>query len=83
MNVVCERFFEPSRHERKRVSILGLMDERNASVTSMRVFRKMNYPNATNLKFRLDNDWWQTGEPLEKTADLLVILDSILHSKPK
>ena len=76
-------FIEPSRYERKRVSILGLMDERNASVTSMRVFRKMDYPNATNLKFRLDNDWWLAGKPLEKTADLLEVLDSILHSKPK
>lgn len=76
-------FIEPSRYERKRVSILGLMDERNASVTSMRVFRKMDYPNATNLKFRLDNDWWLAGKPLEKTADLIEVIDSILHSKPK
>ena len=76
-------FIEPSSYERKRVSILGLMDERNASVTSMKVFRKMDYPNATNLKFRLDNDWWRTGEPLEKVADSLDVLKYVLHSKPK
>ena len=43
----------------------------------------MDYPNATNLKFRLDNDWWQTGEPLEKAADFLEVLKYVLHSKPK
>jgi DNA invertase Pin-like site-specific DNA recombinase len=70
-------FIETSRHERKRVGILGLMDERNASITSVRVFRKLDYPNPTNFKFGVDHDWWQTGEPLEKAADLLRVLGHI------
>ena len=74
---------EPSRYERKRTTILGLMDDRNAAITSIRVFRKMNYGNATNLKFALDHPWWQTGQLLHKPADLLKILEYILHSTPK
>jgi DNA invertase Pin-like site-specific DNA recombinase len=76
-------FIEPSRYERKRTTILGLMDDHNAAVTSMRVFRKMNYGNATNLKFALDHPWWQMGQRLHKPADLLKIIEYILHSKPK
>jgi hypothetical protein len=59
------------------------MDDRNAAITSIRVFRNMNYGDATNLKFALDHSWWQTGEPLEKPADLLEVLEYVLHSKPK
>jgi DNA invertase Pin-like site-specific DNA recombinase len=68
---------EPSRYERKRATILGLMDDRNASITSIRVFRKMDYGNATNLKFALDHRWWQTGEPLDQISNLLAVLRNI------
>jgi DNA invertase Pin-like site-specific DNA recombinase len=64
---------EPSRHERKRTTILGLMNDLNAAVTSIRVFRKMNYGNATNLKFALDHPWWQTGNHLEQISDLFAV----------
>jgi hypothetical protein len=74
---------EPSRYERQRTTILGLMDNHNAAITCTRVFRKMNYGNATNLKFAQDHPWWQTGEPLQKPVDLLKILEYILHLKPK
>jgi len=67
-------FIEPSRYERKRSAIVGLMDERNASVTSIRVFPKMDYGNATNLKFALDHPWWQTGKPLEQISDFVKVL---------
>ena len=70
-------FIEPSSYERKRTTILGLMDDRNASVTSIRVFRKMDYGNATNLKFALDHRWWQMGKPLERIPDLLAVLRDI------
>jgi hypothetical protein len=53
------------------------MDDRNASVTSIRVFRKMDYGNATNLKFALDHRWWQMGKPLERIPDLLAVLRDI------
>jgi DNA invertase Pin-like site-specific DNA recombinase len=74
---------EPSRYERKRVSVMGLMDERNASITSVRVFRKIDYGNATNLKFGLDHPWWQTGEPLDRISDLLAVVREIRQFKPK
>jgi DNA invertase Pin-like site-specific DNA recombinase len=75
-------FIEPSRYERKRTTIIGLMDERNASITSIRVFRKMDYGNATNLKFGLDHQWWQTGEHLKQISDLLAVLRDVHRSKP-
>jgi hypothetical protein len=68
---------EPSRYERKRTTILGLMDSHNTAITSIRVFRKMNYGNATNLKFSLDHPWWQTGEPLGQITDLFRVLENI------
>jgi hypothetical protein len=42
---------EPSRYERKRVTILRLMDDPNASITSIRVFRKwtMGMPQTLSL----------------------------------
>lgn len=94
MSVVVARFhptvrtrqprwlIEPSRYERKRVTILGLMDDRNASITSIRVFRKMNYGNATNLKFALDHPWWQTGTLLEQISDLFAVLGHVRRLIP-
>lgn len=70
-------FIEPSRYERKRPSIVGLMDEHNASVTSIRVFRKMDFANPTNLKFGLDHEWWQTGKPLEKIPNFMELLKNL------
>ena len=76
-------FIEPSRYERKRTTILGLMDGRNSAITSIRVFREMDYGNVTNLKFALDHPWWQTGEPLEQISDLLAVLSDIRRLRPK
>jgi DNA invertase Pin-like site-specific DNA recombinase len=76
-------FIEPPSHERRRVTIIGLMDERNESVTSVRVFPKMNYPNPTNLKFGLDHEWWQTGKPLEKIHDFLAVLKYVRGLGPE
>jgi DNA invertase Pin-like site-specific DNA recombinase len=67
-------FIEPPKNERRRVTILGLMDMDNASITSMRVFPTMNYPNATNLKFAQSDEWWQKGERLETVSELLDVL---------
>ena len=50
------------------------MDMDNASITSMRVFPTMNYPNATNLKFAQSDEWWQKGERLETVSELLDVL---------
>ena len=74
-------FIEPSRYERKRTTIVGLMDDRNASVTCIRVFPKMDYGNASNLKFALDHPWWQTGKPLEQISDFLKVLKECRRSR--
>ncbi len=52
------------------MAILGLMDEDNASITAVRVFRNMEYPNPTSLKFSVDSDWLQAGERLLKISEL-------------
>lgn len=67
-------FIEIPKSERKRVAILGLMDESNASITTMRVFRNMEYPNLTSLKFGLDSEWLQAGERLQNVSDFLEVL---------
>ena len=75
-------FIEPSRYERKRTAIVGLMDDRNSSITSIRVFRKMDYGNPTTLKFALDHPWFQTGEPMEHISDFLAVLRHIRRLRP-
>jgi hypothetical protein len=67
-------FIELPKSERKRVAILGLMDERNSAITTMWVFRNMKYPNLTTLKFSLDGEWLQTGERLQNVGDFLDVL---------
>ena len=67
-------FIQPPRNERRRVTILGLMNEDNASVTTIRVFRTLDYPNRTNLKFAQSDQWWEKGERLETISELLHVL---------
>jgi hypothetical protein len=70
-------FIEITKSERKRMAILGLMDESNASITTMRIFRNMEYPNLTSLKFGLDSEWLQAGERLQNVTDFLEVLNSV------
>jgi hypothetical protein len=65
------------RPERKRTGILGIMDQRNSSIATMRVFRNMEYRYPTSLKFAMDSDWLRSGEPLEKVAELFEVLTHV------
>ena len=67
---------EAPQTERKRMTILALMDEQNAMVQSMRVFRKMNYPKKS-IEVDSDNRWLQTGMALGRVSDLLQVIRRI------
>jgi len=65
------------KSERKRIAVVGLMNEQNSAVKSMRVFLNTKYVNATSLKFRADCEWFQAGKPLQRVEDLFEILSQI------
>jgi hypothetical protein len=65
------------KSERRRIAVLGLMNEQNSAIKSMRVFLNTKYPNATSFKFRADCEWLQAGKPLERVEDLLEALSHI------
>jgi len=62
------------KRERKRVAILGLMDEQRASIRTMFVFLNMEYGYPTSRKFGKDSAWLQTGERLDNLSDFLQVL---------
>jgi hypothetical protein len=68
---------EIPKPERKRVAILGIMDENNARIIGMNVFRNMQYPNATSPKFGADSAWFHAGERLMRVSDFLEVLKRI------
>lgn len=65
------------KSERKRIAIVGLMNEQNSAVESMRVFLNTKYENATSLKFCADCEWLRAGQALEKVEDFLTIVNHI------
>ena len=72
---------EAPKTERKRVTILGLMDDHNSSIKEIRIFRRMDYPKLT-FRFRADNQWLQTGEPLTRISDFLEVLQHFRKAPP-
>lgn len=65
------------KSERKRIAIVGLMNEQNSALKSMRVFLNTKYENGTSFKFGADCEWLQAGQPLGRVEDFLQILNHI------
>jgi hypothetical protein len=59
--------------ECNRVTIIALLDERNAAVQELKVFPKVDLPRR-RVYVRQGNKWLQSGTPLERVSDFFDIL---------
>ena len=63
-------FVESPKNERKRVTLLVLMNEGNTAIAELRVFRRMSIP-GSDIRVREGSKWLQAGILLERASDLL------------
>ena len=59
--------------ESDRVTIIALLDVRNAVIQELRVFPRVNLP-SRRVYVRQGNEWLQSGAPLERVSDFFEIL---------
>jgi hypothetical protein len=62
--------------ERKWVTILALLNEKNTAVKELRVFPKVDFP-GRRVYLRQDNKWFQSGTSLERAADFVDVFNRI------
>jgi DNA invertase Pin-like site-specific DNA recombinase len=72
-------FVEPPKNERKRLTLLGLMNEGNTAITEIRVFPKMSV-RGPRIQVRKGSNWMQAGIELEQVSDLLTVLRRVRSS---
>jgi uncharacterized MAPEG superfamily protein len=70
---------EPPQKERKRVTVLALLDKTNASINEMRVFRMLP---ASRMAYHVgvNSEWLNAGAVLYRPADLLRIVCTVRSS---
>ena len=66
----------PPANERKRLTLVGLLNERNTSVSRLVIFQTMNFP-GKSIQFSEDNEWLKTGRPLERLGQLLLVVNRL------
>jgi hypothetical protein len=59
--------YKSSKTERRRITILALLDEQNTDLKELRVFRNMNFP-GKNMRVGVESHWLQSGESLENIS---------------
>jgi hypothetical protein len=64
---------EPPKNERKRITVLALLNETNSSIRKVRVFRRMPTRKIT-MYVGEDSKWLNSGVPLHQMADLLTVV---------
>jgi DNA invertase Pin-like site-specific DNA recombinase len=67
------------RAERDRITVLALLDEKNATIKELRVFRRMNFP-GESIRLREGNKWLQSGTRLEQIAEFFDVLKRVRES---
>src|SRR5205814_5622258 len=70
---------EAPRRERKRVTVMALLDETNTSVQTLRVFPRLIMKDL-QFRIRANSEWLTSGEPLERVSDFLEVMRRILES---
>lgn len=68
------------KRERKKISLVALLNEGNTSIKTIRVFRRL--PAGTfQIRIRPESGWFISGEPLENQADLLIVIRHLLTQR--
>jgi DNA invertase Pin-like site-specific DNA recombinase len=73
-------FFRPPRSERKRPTIVGLLNESNTTIDRLLVFQNIPF---SKTKVPEDSEWLRSGVPLKRTCDLLEIIRELRGSQNK
>ena len=68
------------RDERKRVTILALLDNELTRIQSMRVFPRLECK-FTKFRVASEGDWLRSGQVLEKVADFIRVLQEVRGSR--
>jgi DNA invertase Pin-like site-specific DNA recombinase len=66
-------FVEAPKNERKRVTLLALMNESNTAISELRIFRRMSIP-GPDIRVREGSHWLREGIVLERVSDLLTVI---------
>ena len=66
--------------ERSRVTIVALLDERNATIKDLKVFSTQDLPRR-RAYVRQGSEWLQSGTPLEGVSDFFDVLDRLRRSQ--
>jgi hypothetical protein len=64
------------KNERKRVTILALLNENNTSIKELRVFRKIRMRTGST-QVEANNQWLQSGLPLKQLSELMQIVHPV------
>ena len=65
------------KRERKKIALVALLNEGNTSIKTIRVFRRL--PGGTfQIRIRPESQWFISGEPLENSGDLLIVIRRLL-----
>ncbi|MGC2195694.1 MAG: recombinase family protein [Terriglobales bacterium] len=70
---------EAPKNERRRVTLVALLNEGNTAIVGLRVFRRMNIP-GPDIRVREGCKWLQAGIPLERASDLLTAIRQVRMS---
>jgi hypothetical protein len=66
-------FVEAPKNERKRMTLLALMNESNTAISELRIFRRMSIP-GPDIRVREGSHWLREGIVLERVSDLLTVI---------
>src|SRR5262249_12092571 len=65
------------KSERRKITLLALLNEGNTSIKTIRVFRRLP-ADTFQIRIRPESQWFISGEQLENQADLLTVIRHLL-----
>jgi len=68
---------EPPRNERKRLTLVALLDEQNTAIERMIVFPLMNFPGNKTVRLSEGHSWMKTGIQIGQLCDLLGAINEL------
>jgi DNA invertase Pin-like site-specific DNA recombinase len=77
---VMRWFVIPAKNERKRATLLVLLNEQNTSVAQLRVFRNMRIQREAR-QVREGSKWLQSGIPLDNLSNLMEVVQQVTRAQ--